>query len=148
MKNSVIKKIENLAKKYFVNLGPSHDWSHVERVLKTAVSLAKKEKADIGIVKIATYLHDIGRKDLKEGDYDHAAEGTKMARKILKNYKFSAEQINNICHCVETHRFRNNKVPKTKEAKCLHDADKLDVVGALGIARSYIYLGETKDCVI
>ncbi len=67
---------------------------------------------------------------------------------LYKNYKFSAEQINNICHCVETHRFRNNKVPKTKEAKCLHDADKLDVVGALGIARSYIYLGETKDCVI
>lgn len=146
--SNIINKIEKEAKNIFKNLGPSHDWQHVERVLKTGIYLAKKEKADINLVKIAVYLHDIGRKDLREVNYDHAIEGAKIARKILKKYSLTREQINNICHCIETHRFRNEKIPKTKEAKCLHDADKIDNLGAIGIARSYIYLGETMDCVV
>jgi len=146
--NKIISKIESEAKTYFQDLGPSHDWSHVERVLKTAIEIGKKEKANLDIVKIATYLHDIGRKSLKEGNCDHALEGAKMAKAILKKYDFSKDQVENICHSIETHRFRSDRIPKTIEASCLHDADKLDVLGALGIARSYIYLGETKDCVI
>lgn len=145
---ATINKIKEEAKKHFKNLGPSHDWSHVERVIETAVFIAKREGADLGIIKIAAYLHDIGRISLSEKNYDHAVEGAKMAKKILSNYPFSKIQINNICHSIEAHRFRNKIAPKTIEAKCLHDADKLDVLGALGIARSYIYLGETGDCVI
>jgi len=148
MKKEVIQKIEKEAHAIFKNLGPSHDWQHVERVLNTAVKIAKKEKADIDIVKIAVYLHDIGRHDLKEKNYDHAIEGAKMARKILKKYPISEEQVENICHCIEAHRFRNENKPVTKEAKCVHDADKIDNIGAIGIARSYIYLGETMDCVL
>jgi uncharacterized protein len=146
--DGIISKIESEAKARFQDLGPSHDWSHVGRVLQTALAMAEKEKADLEIVKIATYLHDIGRKSLKEEDYYHAVEGAKMAREILKNYALSLEQVDNICHCIETHRFRSENIPQTIEAKCVHDADKLDVLGALGIARSYIYLGETMDCVI
>ncbi len=144
-----IKRIESEAKEIFKNLGPSHDWSHVERVTKTAVAIAKKEKADISVVKVASLLHDIGRYSLKEINYDHAFEGAKMARKILKGYfQISDKDKENIIHSIESHRFRNNLIPKTKEAKCLHDADKIDNLGAIGIARSYIYLGETMDCVI
>lgn len=145
---NIINKIEEEAKLIFKNLGPSHDWQHVERVVKTAESIAKKEKANLSIVKISAYLHDIGRIDLREENYDHAIEGAKIARKILKKYNLTKEQIENIAHCIESHRFRNNLIPKTKEAKCLHDADKIDNLGAIGIARSYIYLGETMDCVI
>jgi uncharacterized protein len=146
--NQKIKQIKKEAEKHFQNLGPSHDWSHVQRVFQTAVNIAKKEKANVELVKIAVYLHDIGRKSLKEGNYDHAVAGAKMAKGILRKYNFTGRQIDDICHCIETHRFRNNKKPETKEAKCLFDADKLDVLGALGIARSYIYLGEVRDCVI
>jgi uncharacterized protein len=145
---TMIGEIEKEARSQFKELGPCHDWSHVERVLKTAVFIAKKEGADERIVRIASYLHDIGRKKLKEPNYDHAVEGAKMARKILGKYALTQEETDNICHCIETHRFRNDMVPKTREAMCLHDADKLDVLGALGIARAYIYLGETNDCVI
>lgn len=150
MKNKeTIKKIESDAKKLFKNLGPSHDWSHVERVTNTAVAIAKKEKANISVVKVASLLHDIGRHSLKEINYDHAVEGAKMTRRILKKYsQISEKEKENIVHCIESHRFRNNLIPKTKEAKCLHDADKIDALGAVGIARAYIYLGETMDCVI
>ena len=143
-----ITKIKLEANKLFHNLGPSHDWAHVERVLKTALILGRKEKADLKIIKIATYLHDVGRKDLKEIGYDHAIEGSTIARKILKKYRLSKEDVDNVCHCIEAHRFRKGKNPISIEAKCLHDADKLDVLGAVGIARSYIYLGETRDCVL
>jgi len=146
--SKIIDQIQKEAQSIFKNIGPSHDWQHVERVLKTAIEIARKEKADVDLVKIAVYLHDIGRKDLKEKNYDHAIEGAKIARKILGKYNLKPEQVENICHCIETHRFRNEKIPKTKEAKCLHDADKIDNLGAIGIARSYIYLGETRDCVI
>jgi uncharacterized protein len=72
-----------------------------------------------------------------------------MAKKMLLKYPdISDGDKDNICHCIESHRFRNHRIPKTKEARCLHDADKLDNLGAIGIARSYIYLGETMDCVI
>lgn len=144
-----IKKIESEAKELFKNLGPSHDWSHIERVTRTAVAIAKKEKADISVVKVASLLHDMGRHSLKEINYDHAVEGAKIARKILRNYsQISEKDKENIVHSIESHRFRNNLIPKTKEAKCLHDADKIDALGAVGIARAYIYLGETMDCVI
>ncbi len=146
--NKKIKQIKEYAEKHFKNLGPSHDWSHVQRVFQTAVNIAKREKANVGLVKVAVYLHDIGRQSLKEGSYDHAVAGAKIVKKILRKYNFTGKQIEGICHCVETHRFRNNKKPETKEAKCLFDADKLDVLGALGIARSYIYLGETRNCVL
>lgn len=144
----LIEEIESVAKKHFSNLGPSHDWAHVQRVLKNVNLLAKKENANFTIVNIAAYLHDIERKDLKEANYDHAIEGAKLARRILKKYPLTPKQIDNICHCIEVHRYRNSKIPDTIEAKCLQDADKLDVLGAIGIARSYIYLGETRDFVI
>lgn len=145
------KKIELIrkeAEKRFKNLGPSHDWSHVIRVLKTATYIAEKEGFDTNLLKVAVYLHDIGRESLREKNYDHAVAGAKMAEKILRKHGFSNDLIREICHCIETHRFRNNKVPKSNEAKCLFDADKLDALGALGIARSYIYLGEMKNCIL
>ena len=142
-------KIEKQAKHLTRNFGPSHDWSHVERVTKRADFLAKKENANRHIVKVASLLHDIGRYSLKEIGYDHAVEGARLAKKILRNYpEISEKDKENIVHSIECHRFRNSLIPKTKEAKCLHDADKLDNLGAIGIARSYIYLGETMDCVI
>jgi len=68
--------------------------------------------------------------------------GSAKAEKILKELDFSSEEIEAIKHCIISHRFRNNQEPKTKEAQILFDADKIDSVGAIGIARSFIWVGK------
>ncbi len=126
----------------------AHDIEHTYRVLKLARLLAKNENANMEIVEIAAILHDIARvredKD-KSGHTDHAALGAKMAEKILKELNYPEDTVKGVVHCIETHRFRGEKAPKTIEAKILFDADKLDALGAVGIARAYIIAGETGE---
>jgi len=122
----------------------------VERVVKIARKIAKSEKADLAIVEIAGLLHDISReKESKEksqgskkSKFCHAKNGALEAKKILKELKFSSSEIKKITHCIETHRSRNNLIPETKEAKVLFDADKIDALGAVGVARTFLFAGE------
>ncbi len=145
MSQEIIIKIKREAQKYFKNNPPSHDWSHVERVYKLALKIAKKEKADLFIVKLSVLLHDLGRKEeMKNPKKDHAEISKRLALKILKKYNINKKVIDNVLHCISTHRFRNNKKPETREAKVLYDADKLDSMGAIGIARAYAWVGEQK----
>ena len=65
-----------------------------------------------------------------------------MAREILLRYSYSAGFIENIAHCIETHRYKTDKLPKTIEARVLFDADKLDSIGAVGIGRDFLFAGE------
>lgn len=143
-KNS--QKILAEAKKHFANTHGSHDFDHVERVLKMAMHIGKKEKANLEILKLAAILHDIGRhkSDKQKGQTDHAKDGATVAAEILKKYKFSKEKIAKITHCIEAHRFRTKTKPKTLEAKILFDADKLDSIGAIGIGRAFLFAGELK----
>ena len=132
------------AKYFFKNEGGSHDFDHVERVLKMCLHIGRKEKADLEILKFAAILHDIGRneEDKNSGKIDHARYGAELAKKILENYKFSREKIKKIAHCIESHRFRGTIKPKTLEAKILFDADKLDSIGAVGIGRAFFFANE------
>ncbi len=115
----------------------SHDDGHVERVVKWAVYLAKREGADVEVVKKAAELHDIAR-----DKPNHAIEGAKMAREILRSEGYDEEFIAKVVHCIEAHSFSSGIEPKTIEAKVLSDADKLDAIGAIGIARAFIFSGE------
>ena len=120
---------------------------HVERVLKNALHIGKVEGADLEIVELAALLHDIARdidtNTTETGDTCHAVEGAKIAEEILKKHNYHAEKIEKICHCIKTHRFRDpTLVPETLEAKVIYDADKLDVLGAIGVARTYSFGGE------
>lgn len=144
MKSKIIQKIEKEAKKFFVSSKGSHNFDHTERVLNLALHIGKKEKADLEVIAIASILHDIGRKeqDDKLGGVCHAEVGGTMARKILKKYNFKDDFVEAIVHCIESHRFRGNNIPKTKEAKILFDADKLDSIGAVGIGRDFLFAGE------
>jgi len=141
-----LQRIKEIVKKEMEGLGPSHDFSHVMRVYKLCCFLGKYEKSvDLEVLKIAALLHDIGRKkeDLdKTGKIDHAIESAKMAEKILRRLRFSKEKIEKIKECIISHRFKTNLKPMTIEAKILSDADKLDVMGAIGIVRSCCWLGE------
>ncbi|MBP7792466.1 MAG: HD domain-containing protein [Candidatus Goldbacteria bacterium] len=142
--NDIFSNIKNEAKKYLSSSKNSHNWDHTERVLKLALHIAKKEKADVFIVKMATLLHDIGRlaEDDSNGEINHAIYGAELAEKILKKHKIEKNEIKKIVHCIKAHRFRGKTKPETKEAKCLFDADKLDSIGAVGIGRAFLFAGE------
>ena len=118
--------------------GDRHDWGHIERVLRNATHIAKVEKADLEIVKFAALLHDIKRHDEDLGKIKcHAEEGAKEAMKILKHEKFPEQKIPFIGYAIENHRLSKNTNPKTKEARIIQDADRLDSLGAILIARAF-----------
>jgi len=143
----VIKTIENEAKKFFEDSSWCHDWTHIDRVRNIALRLAQQEKADKFVVETAALLHDIGRSDemKSKGAFCHAEISVQLAKKILLKHKFSEKQRENILHCIISHRIRNNHQPATIEAKVLFDADKLDAIGAVGIARDFLFAGYLKN---
>jgi uncharacterized protein len=139
----IIEAIEKEAKKYFKGASGCHDWSHVERVKNLALHIGKIEKADLKLLEVAVLLHDIGRRDemKTQGAFCHAIQSGKISRKILPKYGFDQKTIGEIIHCIEAHRYRNDIVPNTIEAKVLYDADKLDCIGAIGIGRAFLFAG-------
>jgi uncharacterized protein len=140
MKNK-FEKIREIAEK---ESSFEHKMDHVMRVYNTCLLLAKNENVDLDVLKAAALLHDIARskedKD-KNGKIDHAILGATMAESILRDLNFSEQKIQMVKDCIVSHRYRNDHEPKTMEAKILFDADKLDTIGAIGIARSYIWIG-------
>lgn len=141
--NGVLSRIAAEARKYFAGASGCHDWSHVERVRKMALHLGRQEGGDLRVIELAALLHDIGRKaEMKQkGVFCHAEAGARTARKILKHYGLDAAEIEHIAHCIEAHRYRNQHVPATIEAKVIYDADKLDSIGAVGVARDFLFAG-------
>lgn len=141
---NLIEKIMIEVKSIFSTAKGSHDWEHTQRVFNLCIHIGKKENADMEILQLAAILHDIGRglQDKSNGKICHAEKGAILAEGLLKMYNIDEGKINEIIHCIETHRFRNNKAPKTKEAKILYDADKLDAIGATGIGRAFLFAGE------
>lgn len=140
-----IKKIEKIAKSYFKNPVAGHDWFHVERVYRMAIKIGKQEKANMEILKPAALLHDIARKKEDTGKIEcHAKEGSKMARKILKELDFTSDKIEKIAYAINVHRYKLQLKPTTLEAQILQDVDRLDALGAICIGRIFTYGGEHK----
>ena len=146
MNDSIVEALKEEAKKFFIDARPSHDWGHVERVENMCMSIGVIEKCNLYILSIAAYLHDIARheEDISKGKICHAEKGAVMAREILSRYNIEQFYIDKVAHCIETHRFRNYKEPKTIEAKVLFDSDKLDSIGAVGIGRAFYFANEIK----
>jgi uncharacterized protein len=118
----------------------THDFDHVLRVYCLAEHIGLAEGADMGVLRTAALLHDIARPDQDAGRVaDHAAQGARRARQILAGQPL--EFIEAVAHAIEAHRFRVDRPPQTLEAKILYDADKLDAIGAVGIARAFAYGG-------
>ena len=142
--DSLINYIKSVAKNMFHGASGSHDWDHTLRVGKLCERIGPVEGVDMDVLLIAAYLHDIGRcfQDASNGGVCHAEKGAQMAWPIVKKLPISKKQKENIIHCVKSHRFRGNHAPKTVEAKVLFDADKLDAIGAVGVARAYLFAGE------
>jgi len=119
------------ARQLYQGTDPAHDFDHVLRVLALAERLALAEGADLEIVRTATLLHDAAR---GEGG-DHAQAGAELARRLLAGHPL--EKVEAVAHAIAAHRFRTGPVPQSLEAKVLHDADKLDAIGAIGVARAF-----------
>jgi uncharacterized protein len=143
------RQIKTFAEKEMVGASPAHDINHVMRVYNLCLRLATYEpNVDLDILRTAALLHDIARtREDKRGhshvmDIDHAVLGAEISDKILRELGYSEEKIERVKHCIVAHRFRGGNPPRTMEAKILSDADKLDVLGATGIARSFTIGGE------
>ncbi len=124
----------------------AHDMDHVMRVYDTCMRLAEGEPGiDLDVLRAAALLHDIARVEEYgdiSGEVDHAVLGVEKAARVLERLGFPDDKIDSILHCIVSHRFRGGNAPETREAKILFDADKLDMVGAVGVARSFIIAGQ------
>jgi uncharacterized protein len=140
----VLARVKAFARSCFDKASGSHDWDHTLRVFRLCEIMGPAENADMGVLLAAAYLHDIGRafQDESSGAICHAEKGAQMAEPMVEALPLSKKQKQNIIHCIRSHRFRNQHRPSTTEAKVLFDADKLDAIGAVGVARAFLFAGE------
>jgi len=135
----VIYNAKIFIKNIFENDFSGHDYFHSLRVYKTAVVIAEKENADLNIVSLAALLHDVD--DRKLSPQTH--KNKENAVSFLKNEKVSNDNILRICNIIDEVSFKGNSsvTPSSIEGKCVQDADRLDALGAIGIARTFAYGG-------
>lgn len=125
-----------------LNRPGSHGLDHVERVTVLCEVLGREEQADLRILLPAALLHDIARPREKECGLPHEQEGARIAGEYLASIGYDPARIPAIAAAIRTHRFRSAEKPVTLEARILSDADKLDALGAVGIARTFMRAGE------
>lgn len=132
----VRKEIQNI----FKGEGSGHDWWHINRVTNTALTIAKKENADLFLVELAAILHDLGDHKL----YKEPTAQEVLISKLLKSYNCSEELIQEVITIVKSVSYKGAEVdttPLTLEGKIVQDADRLDAIGAIGIARAFSFGG-------
>ncbi len=140
----VLDLIKNEVKEIMDN-DSAHDFEHVMRVYKNAQKICKLEKANEKLILSATLLHDIVSypKSDKRSKLS-SIQSAKKSEQILKKYDFSKEEISIISDAIRDHSFSQNTTPRTLEGKILQDADRLDALGAIGIARVFATGGSLK----
>jgi uncharacterized protein len=140
-KEEIILKTVGYVKEKLSGESSGHDWYHVYRVWKNGKHIAEIEGGDSFVVELAALLHDIA--DWKFNDGDETIGG-KVSREWLEFLKLEKETIDHVCEIIDTSSFKGagveNKI-KTLEGKILQDADRLDAIGAIGIARAFAYGG-------
>jgi uncharacterized protein len=129
------------ARAFYTSEDAVHDFEHVLRVYHTAMKLGKEEGADLEILSAAALLHDSrGAEPGGEGRAEHHITSARFAEEVLQAEGWPVERIHAVQHAIRAHRYRGKEdLPETKEAKVLFDSDKLDVIGAIGAARTIAY---------
>jgi len=136
-KDSMISEEDALA--LYHRAGAAHDFDHVRRVLALAERIGEAEGANMRIVRAAVLLHDMARTEAAGSGECHARLGATRAREVLAG--FPPDDVEAVAHAIAAHRFRNDVQPETLEARVVSDADKLDAIGAIGVARAYAVAG-------
>ena len=139
MQKDIINQALEYVKKMFENEYSGHDYFHTLRGFKMATHIAEKENADVEIVQLAALLHDVDDFKLSPETY---AQKTN-ARSFLQVNQVDKETIEKICQIIGEISFvgKDSVIPQTLEGKCAQDADRLDAMGAIGIARAFAYGG-------
>ncbi len=141
MREDIVLKIADEVRMKLDGEGSGHDWWHVYRVWKIAEKIGKEERADLFIVELAALLHDIADWKFHNGD---DTVGPRIANEILQKYEVAEETIKQITQIIKEGSFKGagvKTVPETIEGKIVQDADRLDAIGAIGIARTFAYGG-------
>ena len=137
----MIENLIQLIQRKFESEGTGHDWFHINRVIQTALYIHKKEGGDLSVVHYAALLHDIDDHKFNGGDF---SKGGKVAKELIKDHSLSESQHDNIVNIVKTISFKGSgedDTMDTLEGKIVQDADRLDAIGAIGIARTFAYGG-------
>jgi len=140
MQNSITSTIA-FVKKTLENAEAGHDWFHIERVYKTALNINEKEKGNEHVVIFAALLHDIADPKFNNGDEEL---GPKVAEDFLKSISVDNEVIAHVKLIIQNMSFKNSFDGAgftSKEMQIVQDADRLDAIGAIGIARAFTYGG-------
>lgn len=135
---------EDAARTLYVGADAAHDFDHVRRVTLLARFLARAEGADVAVVSAAALLHDVPVAAAPEAEAraEHHMAAAEFARALLIARGMPLALADNVAHCIQAHRFRDGTmIPITLEARCLYDADKLDSMGAIGVARAFAFAG-------
>ncbi|SRX72421.1 HD domain-containing protein [Aequorivita antarctica] len=137
----IIQNTTTFVKAELQNAEGGHDWFHIERVYKNALLISESEKVDKMIVALGALLHDIADSKFHDGD---ESVGPKKARHFLKTQNLTDEIIDHVIKIIENVSFKGgNKTHNfnSKELEVVQDADRLDALGAIGIARTFNYGG-------
>ena len=139
MDKTIIGDALRFVKNIFKGESSGHDYFHTLRVYNTATKIAERENADLKVVQLASLLHDAD--DIKLSPETH--EGKTKAVTFLRAHGVSEDGIKTICTIIDEVSFKgtDSVVPQTIEGKCVQDADRLDAIGAIGIARAFAYGG-------
>ncbi len=136
---SVIEIIEELVKNV-MSSDPVHGYPHVHRVRELALQIASHySEVDKEVIELAALLHDIARNG--PGKADHAFTSAKVAELLLRSMGYPEQKVALVVEAISTHSYSADREPQSLEAKILSDADKLDALGAIGVARVFLYSG-------
>jgi len=142
-REAILKKTKEFVKQSFKGAEGGHDWFHTKRVLENSVHIAREENANLFVVQLAALLHDIADSKFHDGD---EILGPKVASEFLKEQKVDQVSREHIVKIIESVSFKNSLSPLEKtfnsiEKQIVQDADRLDAIGAIGIARAFNYGG-------
>lgn len=141
---AIVEETITFVKDTLKNAEGGHDWFHIQRVYNNALFIAKNEEADTLVVSLGALLHDIADAKFHDGD---EKLGPRMATDFLTSLNVPNKTIDHVVKIIENISFKNslkgnNKNPfSSKELKIVQDADRLDAIGAIGIARAFNYGG-------
>lgn len=142
LNNQIINNIVNIVKQTFATEASGHDWWHIYRVWQTSLKMAEQEKADLFVVQAAALLHDIADWKFYNGNQDI---GPQKAEEILKSLNVNYDIIEHVKHIIKDLSFKGagvkHKKMATLEGMIVQDADRLDALGAIGVARTFAYSG-------
>ena len=138
IENELAQSVQRIVKDKFSTEGSGHDWFHIERVLKNALHIAKTEGGDLEIITLGALLHDIADAKFHGGD---KTVGPRETRRILLEKGADEKLISEVETIVAEVSYSTGKIPTSLEGKIVQDADRLDAIGAIGIARCFAYGG-------